>query len=196
MRLKISISSRLSNLLAYSCPQYCVGQKVHLDFSVMSYLNEHFGQSNIFLYSCIFLWYLLILFFHFFFLFFFWLCWVFIAVCGLSLVVASGSYSSLRYTGFSLQWLLLLQSMGSRCVVFSSCGMWAQQLWCMGSRMQSQQLWHAGLLVDLWYLPGPGIEPMSPALAGGFLTTVHQGSPSSFISDFIHLNFLSLFSFQ
>ena len=61
-----------------------------------------------------------------FFLFFFWLCWVFIAVCGLSLVVASGSYSSLRYMGFSLQWLLLLQSMGSRCVVFSSCGMWAQ----------------------------------------------------------------------
>ena len=23
----------------------------------------------------------------------------------------------------------------------------------------------------MWNLPGPGIEPMSPALAGGFLTT-------------------------
>ena len=29
----------------------------------------------------------------------------------------------------------------------------------------------------MWDLPGPGLEPMSPALAGGFLTTVPQGSP-------------------
>ena len=34
--------------------------------------------------------------------------------------------SSLRYTGFSLQWLLLLQSTGSRRAGFSSCGTWAQ----------------------------------------------------------------------
>ena len=27
----------------------------------------------------------------------------------------------------------------------------------------------------MWDLPGPGIEPMSPALAGGFLTTVPPG---------------------
>ena len=43
----------------------------------------------------------------------FWLHWVFIAAHGLSLVVASGGYSSLWYTGFSLQWLLLW-SMGAR----------------------------------------------------------------------------------
>ena len=30
--------------------------------------------------------------------------------------------SSLRYAGFSLWWLLLLQSTGSRCAGFSSCG--------------------------------------------------------------------------
>ena len=29
----------------------------------------------------------------------------------------------------------------------------------------------------MWDLPGPVIEPMSPALAGGFLTTAPQGSP-------------------
>ena len=46
----------------------------------------------------------------------------FIAAHGLSLVAASGSYSSLRCAGFSLQWLLLLGSMGSRHVGFSSCG--------------------------------------------------------------------------
>ena len=39
---------------------------------------------------------------------YFWLRWVFIAVRGLSLVVASGGYSLLQYAGFSLQWLLLL----------------------------------------------------------------------------------------
>ena len=41
-------------------------------------------------------------------------CWVFVAVCGLSLVAVSGSYSLLWCAGFSLQWLLLLRSTGSR----------------------------------------------------------------------------------
>ena len=58
----------------------------------------------------------------FFFFFFLWLHWVFIAVHGLSLVVASGGYSSLQCAGFSLQWLLLLRSTGSRYAGFSSCG--------------------------------------------------------------------------
>ena len=32
----------------------------------------------------------------------------------------------------------------------------------------------------MWDLPGPGIEPMSPALAGGFLTTEAPGkSPAT-----------------
>ena len=43
------------------------------------------------------------------------LCWVFVAARGLSLVAVSGGYSLLRCAGFSLQWLLLLRSMGSRC---------------------------------------------------------------------------------
>ena len=48
------------------------------------------------------------------------------AARGLSLVAARGGYSSLRCMGFSLWWLLLLRSTGSRCSGFSSCGMWAQ----------------------------------------------------------------------
>ena len=56
---------------------------------------------------------------------YFWLRWVFIAVRGLSLVAASGGYSSLRCAGFSLRWLLLLWSTGFRCTGFSSCE-WAQ----------------------------------------------------------------------
>ena len=45
---------------------------------------------------------------------YFWLRWVFVAAHGLSLVAASGGYSSLWYAGFSLRWLLLLRSTGSR----------------------------------------------------------------------------------
>ena len=44
---------------------------------------------------------------------YFWLCWVFIAA-GFSLVVASRGCSLLWCAGFSLWWLLLLQSTGSR----------------------------------------------------------------------------------
>ena len=29
----------------------------------------------------------------------------------------------------------------------------------------------------MWDLPRPGLEPMPPALAGGFLTTVQPGKP-------------------
>ena len=57
--------------------------------------------------------------------FYFWLCWVFVAVCGLPLVAATRGYSLLWCAGFSLSWLLLLQSTGSRSAGFSSCGTWA-----------------------------------------------------------------------
>ena len=52
--------------------------------------------------------------------------WIFVAACRLSPVAVSRSYSSLWCTGFSLRWLLLLQSTGSR--VHS-----LQHLWHMGS---------------------------------------------------------------
>ena len=40
--------------------------------------------------------------------------------------------SSLRCAGFSLQWLLLLWSTGSRHAGFSSCGMWASVVVALG----------------------------------------------------------------
>ena len=58
--------------------------------------------------------------------YFFWLHWVFFAVHGLSLVTASRGNTSLRCAGFSLRWLLLLRSTGSRHVGFGSCGTQAQ----------------------------------------------------------------------
>ena len=53
-------------------------------------------------------------FFFFFKLIYFWLCWVFVSVPGLSLVVASGGHSSSRCAGLSLSRPLLLRSTGSR----------------------------------------------------------------------------------
>ena len=46
---------------------------------------------------------------------YFWLCWVFVSVQGLSLVVASGGHSSSQCAGLPLSRPLLLQSTGSRC---------------------------------------------------------------------------------
>ena len=37
----------------------------------------------------------------------------------------------------------------------------------------------AQLLRGMWDLPRPGLEPVSPALAGGFLTTAPPGKPPS-----------------
>ena len=53
----------------------------------------------------------------------------------------------------------------------SSCGSQAREhrLRSRGSRAQ--------LLCSTWDLPGPGMEPASPVLAGGFFTTGPQGSP-------------------
>ena len=48
-------------------------------------------------------------------LIYFWLCWVFVSVQGLSLVVASRGHSSSRCAGLSLSQPLLLRSTGSRC---------------------------------------------------------------------------------
>lgn len=50
---------------------------------------------------------------------FLWLGQVFVAVCGFSLVAASGGYTLVTWSGFLLQWLLLC-SMGSRHVGFGS----------------------------------------------------------------------------
>ena len=37
----------------------------------------------------------------------------------------------------------------------------------------------------MWDLPRPGLEPVSPALAGRFLTTAPPGKPHSFILCFL-----------
>ena len=51
----------------------------------------------------------------------------------------------------------------------SSCGLCALE-----RRLSSCDAW-AELLHGMWHLPGPGLEPVSPALAGGVLTTAPPG---------------------
>ena len=96
-----------------------------------------------------------------------WLCWVFISVRGLSLVVASGGHSSSRCGGHS----------SSRCA-----GLSLSQPLVAEHRLQTHRLSNCGsraeLLRGMWDLPRPGLEPASPALAGRFSTTVPPGKPS------------------
>ena len=55
-----------------------------------------------------------LLFYFILFIYYLWLCWVFVSVRGLSLVVASGGHSSSWCAGLSLSWPFLLRSTGSR----------------------------------------------------------------------------------
>ena len=75
----------------------------------------------------------------------------------------------LRCMGFFLRWLLLLLSVDSRHTGFSNCGA------------------HASLSQGKRSLPGLGTELVSPALAGGFLTT---RPPEKSMAQFF--NFLTL----
>ena len=67
----------------------------------------------------------------------------------------------------------------SHCGGFSCCG--AQALGTRVSVVVARGLSSCGsraqLLRGMWDLPGPGLKPMSPALAGGFLTTAPPGKP-------------------
>ena len=92
---------------------------------------------------------------------------LFVAVHGLLIAVASlVAEHGLLGTQVSVVVAHGLTSCGLRALEcrLSSCGTWAL------------------LLRDMWDLPRPGLEPMSPALAGGFLTTVPTGKSQDLFS--------------
>ena len=64
-------------------------------------------------------------------------------------------------------------------------------------RLQTRRLSSCGSRAQLprcmWDLPRPGLEPVSPVLAGRFLTTAPPGKPSLFVFCFYWLNCLLLF---
>ena len=72
-----------------------------------------------------------------------------------------------------------MAELGLRCCMqaFSSCGEQGSLSSCGVQPPRSCGMW-AQLPHSLWNPPGPGIEPMLPALAGGFL---HTGPPGKSI---------------
>ena len=83
---------------------------------------------------------------------------------GLSLVVASGGHSSSRCAGLSLSRPLVAEHR-----------LQTRRLSSCGSRAQA--------LCGMWDPPRPGLEPVSPALAGRFSTTAPPGKPPYFYFD-------------
>ena len=76
----------------------------------------------------------------------FWLDWGFVAALGLSLLAEVGATLCCGTQAFSLWWLLLSQSIGSRHAGFRSWGTQAQQLELSGSRAWVQWLGNTGLV--------------------------------------------------
>ena len=111
-------------------------------------------------------------------LFIFGCFWFFVAVCG---------FLKLRRAGATLR----CSVWASHCSGFCCCG--ARALGARASVVVARGLGSCGtrgqLPSGMWDLPRPGLEPMSPALAGGFLSTVPPGKPNPLLlfPQIIHL---------
>ena len=97
-----------------------------------------------------------------------WLCWVFVSVRGLPLVVARGGPLFIAVHGPLTIAASLVAEHRLQTRRLSNCDSRAQ------------------LLRGMWDLPRPGLEPVSPALAGRFSTTAPPGKPCISI---INMNF-------
>ena len=133
-----------------------------------SWLDTIFLDLEAFCFVCLFVYLFIYL----------WLCWVFVSVRGPSPVAASGGHSSSRCSGLSLSRPLLLRSTGSRCA---------------GSVIVAHG---PSLLCGTWDPPRPGLEPVSPALAGRLSTAAPPGKPGFlfFISSVTHRKVLSIYA--
>ena len=116
------------------------------------------------------------------------------------LVVSRRGYSSLRCGGFFYcgAWALGAQASVVAARRLSSCSTWALEcagFSSCGSRAVERRLSSCGtwaqLLCSMWDLPRPGLEPVSPALAGGFLTAAPPGKSPSIVD-----GHLSCFQFR
>lgn len=101
------------------------------------------------------------------FLFYFWLLWVLVAACSLALGAETRVCSLVVVCG-------LLTVVASLAIKHGLQGMQASVVAIHG--LQEHRLSSCGIWTQLphgmWDLPGSGIEPVSPALQNGFLSTV------------------------
>ena len=93
-------------------------------------------------------------------------CLVFFSSCSEQGLLSSCGAQVSPCGGFSYCWSWAVGHEG-----FSSCGSWALEY-----RLNSCGEWTL-LLCSMWNLPGPEIEPVSTALAGGFFTMEPPGKP-------------------
>ena len=96
---------------------------------------------------------------------FLWLRWAGATLCCGAQASHCGGFSCCR------AWALGTRTSVAVACWLSSCGL--QALECS---LSSCGTW-AYLLRSMWDLPGPGLKPVSPALASRFLTTVPSGKP-------------------
>ena len=76
------------------------------------------------------------------------------------------------------------RALGAQVSVVAVCGLSSCDSWALQHRLRSCGAW-TYLLRCMWDLPGSGLEPVSPALAGRFLTTAPPGKClDSFFDDF------------
>ena len=106
---------------------------------------------------------------------FFKLIYLFLAALGLH--CCTRAFSSCR-----------VRALGVQASVVVAQGLSSYGLWALEHRLSSCGAW-AQLLCGMWDLAGPGLEPVSPALAGGFLTTAPPGKPKDFFQCQIHLEY-------
>ena len=99
-----------------------------------------------------------------------------------------------------LKLISLFMSAPSLCCcvpALSSCSEWGSSVWCVGSRCSGVSSCRARtlgfsshgagtLLRGMWNLPGPCIQPVSPALAGILLIT---GPPAKFSSPILNARY-------
>ena len=102
-----------------------------------------------------------------------WPCWTFILCAGFLQLQRVRATLQLWCMGFCR---CRAQALG--CSGFSACGAQAQQLKlpALECRLNSCGPW-AQLLLGMWYLPGSGIESVSPALAAVFFTSEPPEKP-------------------
>ena len=112
--------------------------------------------------------------------FYFWLYSVFDVVHVLSLVAASGGWSLVVVYRLLIVMAPLCRAWALGCTGFRSC---AHRLshccsQALENRLRSFEAW-AWLLHSIWNLRRTGIEPVSLALTGSFLSISHQGIPNT-----------------
>ena len=90
----------------------------------------------------------------------------------LTTVASPVAEHGLQACGFQQLWLKPARLLRG----LSSCGSWPPERRLSGRGARAQ------LLRGMWDPPGPGLEPATPALAGGPSTTAPPGKPKCIIS--------------